>query len=205
MTINEKYVYVDADNTPLFTKERYIKKDSSKGYSYSHELNGVTIRTMPDCPNGTPLYNLHRLAKYPNAIVYLVEGEKCVEALTKLKLLATTSGGASSDDKADWQPLAEREVIAWADNDDAGLGYISRVTERLKALNTNVKQIETDALNLPIKGDCVDWLQRFNQHHEHYATKADIEALLLKTDVIQALTNDYLQPIARWLNLKQSI
>lgn len=182
MTTTDKYIYVDSDNTPLFTKERYRKKDGSKGYAYSHVVNGITIKTMPEYPNGTPLYNLHRLAKYPKHPVYLVEGEKCVDALTKLKILATTSGGASSEDRANWQPLAGREVIAWADNDDAGLGYIQRATEKLSALNATVKQIDIDALHLVAKGDCVDWLAKFEAEQCRPATNADIETLPLKSE-----------------------
>lgn len=182
--LNEKatYLYTDEAGNTLFTKERYVKKDGSKGYAYSHVVNGETIRTMPQFDNGTPLYNLHRLAKYPTQTVYLVEGEKCVDALTKLKLLATTSGGAQSDDKADWQPLAGREVNTLADNDEAGLGYIQRATEKLKALNATVKQIDIDQLNLPAKGDCVDWLAKFESEHDRPATKVDIEALPVLPD-----------------------
>ncbi|WP_304909581.1 DUF3631 domain-containing protein [Methylotenera sp.] len=195
MTTTEKYIYVDAENAPLFTKERYVKKDGSKGYAYSHVVNGEIVRTMPECPDGTPLYNLHRLAKYPTATVYLVEGEKCVDALTKLKLLATTSGGAQSDEKADWQPLAGREVIAWADNDDNGGGqaHVQRVRLKLLALNASVQVIDIDALNLPAKGDVVDWLEAFEAEHGRPATKADIEALAFKTDLIQSPASDYLQ------------
>jgi putative DNA primase/helicase len=191
---NEKatYTYTDEAGNVLFTKERYVKKDGSKGYLYSHVLNGEVIKKMPTFKNGTPLYNLQRLAKHLTLPVYLVEGEKCVEALTKLKLLATTSGGASSDDKADWQPLAGREVIAWADNDDAGLGHMQRVTTKLNALQATVAEIDIDALNLPAKGDIVDWLQQFEAEHGRPATKADIEALPLKTVLIQTPTSDYL-------------
>lgn len=191
MTTNEKYIYVDVDNKPIFTKERYVKNDGSKGYAYNHVIDGKTVKAMPDFSNGTPLYNLHRLAKYQSQPVYLVEGEKCVEALTKLKLLATTSGGASSDDKADWQPLAGREVITWADNDNAGMGYINRVIQKLNMLNANVEQIDIEALNLPTKGDCVDWMEWFDQNYGHNATKADIEALQLKNVPNQAPTSDY--------------
>lgn len=193
MITNDKYIYVDADNKPLFIKERYMKTDSSKGYAYSHVADGEMVKTMPQFANGTPLYNLHRLAKYPDNAVYFVEGEKCVEALTKLKLLATTSGGASSDDKTNWQPLAGREVITWADNDEAGLGYVKRVTQKLSMLNATVKQIDIEALNLPIKGDCVDWLAQFKEIHGREATKVDIEALQHKTDLIQTPSSDYLQ------------
>ncbi len=196
MMTNEKYIYVDADNAILFTKERYVKKDGSKGYAYSHVVNGETIRTMPQFDNGTVLYNLHRLAKYHTQTVYLVEGEKCVDALTKLKLLATTSGGAQSDDKADWRPLAGRKIIAWADNDNAGLGYIQRATQKLKALNATVKQIDISALNLPAKFDCVDWLQQFEAEHGRPATKADIEALQLIAGAIQSPVSDCLSVVA---------
>ncbi len=190
MTTSEKYIYVDTDNKPLFTKERYVKKDGSKGYAYSHVMDGETINTMPQFASGTPLYNLHRLAKYPTATVYLVEGEKCVDALTKLKLLATTSGGAQSDDKADWQPLAGREVIAWADNDDAGIGYMQRATKKLTVLNATVKHIDIAQLNLAVKGDCVDWLQQFDQFNGRNAIPYDIEALPLKPDGIQSPASD---------------
>jgi putative DNA primase/helicase len=192
MMTNEKYIYVDADNAILFTKERYVKKDGDKGYAYSHIADDVIVKTMPVYSSGTKLYNLYRLAKYQKETVYLVEGEKCVDALTKLKLLATTSGGASSDDKADWQPLAGRDVIAWADNDEAGLGYIQRATEKLLALGCTVTHIDIDQLNLPTKGDCVNWLQQFEAEHGRPATKADIEALPFVGDIIQAPVSDCL-------------
>ena len=189
---NERYIYVDTNNTPLFTKERYVKNDGSKGYAYSHVVNGEIIKTMPHFPNGTPLYNLHRLAKYPDQPVYLVEGEKCVETLTKLGVLATTSGGASSDEKADWSPLAGRKVIAWADNDEAGKSYIEKATKKLIELNATVNQINIEALNLTPKGDCVDWLEKFEANYSRTATKIDLDELPLKMDLHnQAKTQDF--------------
>ena len=41
-------------------------------------------------------------------------------ARRRLGLLATTSGAADSAAKADWRPLAGRDVIIWPDNDEAG-------------------------------------------------------------------------------------
>lgn len=192
---NEKatYLYVDEANNTLFIKERYVKQDGSKGFAYSHVTDGVTVRTMPAYVDGTKLYNLHRLAKYPDKPVFLVEGEKCVDALTKLKLLATTSGGATSAKDVNWQILARREVIIWPDNDPAGLQYAIDVTAKLTRLNATIKQIDIAALNLPVKGDCYDWLVQFKASQGRDATSADIEALPLKTYHIQAPASDYLQ------------
>ncbi len=193
MTTAEKYIYVDADNAPLFTKERYVKKDGSKGYAYSHVTsNGENVKTMPAYVTGTKLYNLHRLAKYPLEKVYLVEGEKCVDALTKLRLLATTSGGATSAKDADWQPLNNREVIIWADNDTAGLQYRVDALAQLTSVNATVTQIDIDQLNLPVKGDCVDWLQQFDQLNGHSATVDDIQSLQLKTNAQNQAVSDCL-------------
>ena len=193
MTTAEKYIYVDANNAPLFTKERYVKKDGSKGYAYSHVTsNGDNVKTMPAYVTGTKLYNLHRLAKYPLEKVYLVEGEKCVDALTKLRLLATTSGGATSAKDADWQPLNNREVIIWADNDTAGLQYGVDALAQLTSVNATVTQIDIDQLNLPVKGDCVDWLQQFEQLNGRSATGADIQSLQLKTDAQNQAVSDCL-------------
>ena len=196
MTTAEKYIYVDANNAPLFTKERYVKKGGSKGYAYSHVTsNGDNVKTMPNYVTGTKLYNLHRLAKHPLEKVYLVEGEKCVDALTKLRLLATTSGGATSAKDADWQPLNNREVIIWADNDTAGLQYGVDALAQLTSVNATVTQIDIDQLNLPVKGDCVDWLEQFDQLNGHSATRVDIQLLQLKTDQQNQTVSDCLQGV----------
>lgn len=191
---NHRYDYSDATGNILFSKQRYTKADGSKGYAYSHVNSaGVTVKTMPPFANGSPLYNLHRLTKHLNSTVYFVEGEKCVEALTKLKLLATTSGGASSDDKADFTPLAGRNVIIWPDNDDAGKGYMQRVTQKLLTLNASVSQLNIDAIDLPVKGDICDWLTEFALINERDATAADIEGLTLKSKVMLMPVSDLKQ------------
>lgn len=193
---NQRYDYTDAADKVLFTKQRYVKKDNSKSYAYSHvNSEGVTVKTMPPFANGTPLYNLHRFSKYPTSTLYFVEGEKCVEALTKLKLLATTSGGATSDDKADFSPLAGRNVIMWPDNDDAGIGYMQRVQQKLLTLNVSVSLIDIDALDLPAKGDICDWLKAFALNNEQSATAADIEGLSLERKVMLSPASDLKQTV----------
>lgn len=198
---NHRYDYTDAVGKVLFTKQRYAKKDGSKTYAFSHVTNeDLIVNTMPQFADGTPLYNLHLFSKYPTSTVYFVEGEKCVEALTKLKLLATTSGGASSDDKADFTPLARRNVIMWPDNDAAGIGYMQRVTQKLLALNNSVRQLNIDALELPVKGDVCDWLGAFALINERDATAADIEGLTLKSEVMLSPAIDLKHGVDRSLS-----
>ena len=67
-------------------------------------------------PNGKPLYLLHEIAAWPDEVVIVTEGEHKADKLAELGLLVTTSGGADSAHKADWQPLAGRSVMIWPDN-----------------------------------------------------------------------------------------
>ena len=113
----------------------------------------------PDFPNGKPLYRLHELVAKPDAPAWYVEGENCADALPKFGVLATTAGSASSDERADFAPLAGRTVTIWPDHDRPGIEHAERVAAKLRALNCNVEIIDAAALGLPEKGDCVDWLK----------------------------------------------
>src|SRR5690349_10119283 len=127
--------YTDENGLPLYfrirlkhpvTGEKWIRPMKHDGTSY--------VFGEPEFPAGKPLYRLHQLRLRPNEVVYLVEGEKCVDALEKLGLLATTSGAADSFEAADWSLLAERDIVIWADNDEAGQRYVDGATLKLEAL-----------------------------------------------------------------------
>jgi len=49
-------------------------------------------------------------------------------------------------------------VIIWPDNDEAGRRYAETVADILLGLGCSVRMIDVAALNLPPKGDVVDWL-----------------------------------------------
>ena len=111
--------------------------------------------TRPDA--GWPLY----VPPYPlveSGPVYVVEGEACADALARLGITATTSGGSKSADTADWSSLRGRSVRVWPDNDAAGAKYADDVADRLRAIGCVVERLDLSGLGLPDKGDCVDWL-----------------------------------------------
>jgi KaiC/GvpD/RAD55 family RecA-like ATPase/5S rRNA maturation endonuclease (ribonuclease M5) len=125
----------------------------------------------PQFPKGKkPLYNLHALAG--DATVWVVEGEQKADALKRLGLNATTSGGASSADKTDWTPLRNRTVIIWPDYDEPGKAYAGHVAQVLLELGCQVSCVDVDKLALSRGQDAIDWLAV----HEH-ATAGDIESL----------------------------
>lgn len=123
------------------------------------DKNGYVLGE-PKFPEGKLLYNLPSILRTPDIPVYICEGELCVDALTTLGILATTSGSADSAQNTNWQILAGRSVIIWPDNDDAGIRYAEAVAEILYQLGCDVEIIDIASLNLPLKGDCVDWIKQ---------------------------------------------
>lgn len=90
------------------------------------------------------LYRLSKLlAADPAELVFLVEGEKDVERLRDLGLVATTSPrGASA-----WPPnyarwLAGRQVIILPDNDPAGDHYARTVARSLEGIAASVRIVQ---------------------------------------------------------------
>ena len=118
-----------------------------------------------------PLYRLRALVANAGRVM-IVEGEKDVDALAKLGVQCTTSGGASSAAAADWAPLNGRECVVFRDNDEAGLRYAQQLTAILTALGCVVRWVDIAALGLAEKGGAFDWLA---QHPD--ATAADVWAL----------------------------
>jgi putative DNA primase/helicase len=137
-------------------------------------------------PEPRPLYRLPELLARPNERVYVCEGEKAADAATTIGLLATTSPhGCESAGKADWTPLAGREVVVLPDNDDAGGGYARDVTAILLKLPSaaTVKVIQLPGL--PAKGDIYDWLE-MHDGTEPDSLRGIIESLVDAAPVVNA-------------------
>jgi hypothetical protein len=150
-----------------------------------HPVKGKEIRPIsfidrkweakePKFPTGKPLYNLHEISNRPDETIWIVEGEKCAEALIERGILATTSGSASSADGADWSPIYGREIVCWPDNDESGFQYIQNIKNILIIKILKINFVDLNHIDLPEKGDCVDWLEK---HPD--SDQSDIERLPL--------------------------
>ena len=154
------HCYADAQGVPLFYRPRLKHPDGRKVIKPMH-LDGLRFAMgEPPAPaEGKPLYRLPELmAADPAALVWIVEGEGCADALHKRGMVAVTSGSATSDNGADWRPLAGRHCVLWPDNNKPGMDYGARVAGRLQVLGCTVETIDVEPLQLPDGGDVVDWL-----------------------------------------------
>jgi putative DNA primase/helicase len=145
-------------------------------YEYCDPISGtVSYRKMrfeaPDGSKATPfvprrigeplLYNGQRLAEHPlTEPVFIVEGEKCCDALTRLGALALSGDtGADSrwtDDHA--RLLQGRRIVLWPDNDVAGERYAANAVAAIRALDPRAQLHVIRIPDLPEGGDCADWV-----------------------------------------------
>lgn len=124
-----------------------------------YEHNRWFMRAMP-VPR--PLYNLPNIISSASSdFIFVVEGEKCADALSHLGLIATTSaGGAKGAKHSDWSPLRGRRCVLLPDNDNAGIGYIQDVAQLISSSGGETRTIKLWEFcsNLPSGGDVADVL-----------------------------------------------
>lgn len=125
--ITHLWPYHNAAGELLFYVARYETEDKKETLQITMWNKSGTLKwNWKWYRRPLPIYNQHLLARYPDAQVVVVEGEKCADALQHLideseysgKFVATTApGGTSNYNKADWSPLEGRKVVLWEDHD----------------------------------------------------------------------------------------
>lgn len=136
-------------------------------------------------PNPKPLYRLPSLMASKGPI-YLVEGEKCVDYLASIGIHATTwPGGSSAAVKADITPLAGRDLVLLADNDEPGRKAMDILIDRLATLSTHPTIRRIDLPNLPEKGDVVDWIEAHGDAAEPETIATNLNRLATEAVVVK--------------------
>lgn len=187
------HTYRDLDGNPLFSRIRV--KHPCTGEKWIRPMHRDGSRFTLGEPKWTgpkPLYNLHRIAKAAHDVpCFIVEGEKAADALTRLGVLSTTSGGSESAGKVDWTPLKGRPCVIWPDNDESGRKYGEDVADILRGLGCPVSFVDVGTLHLPDKGDAADW----GPAHPG-ATVADVHALarIVRPAAMEALQATHAAP-----------
>jgi hypothetical protein len=154
VSLKTAYSYERADGSLALTVTRTDYTDGSKDF-FQKTARGLSPTKDPDFK---PLpYNLPAITANPDATIYVVEGEKCADALNRLGLVATCNAGGAGN----WQPelaqyFAGRDVVILPDNDTAGETHYRKVAD---ALGDHARAVSICRLSgLPDKGDVVDWL-----------------------------------------------
>jgi hypothetical protein len=165
-----KYTNPDDRTRADFAVARLIDAEGKKTFKQLHPVEGGWVFGKPDGP--LPLYNRARIRDAKSVLV--VEGEKCVHAVTPYLpagWAATTSPMGAGPGKAalaDWSPLVGKAVVLWPDNDPPnqkgtreGIEHMNDVADILGKLTPaiSLSWIDPAGLDLPPKGDVADWIE----------------------------------------------
>jgi hypothetical protein len=149
-----------------------------KAYDYCDEFGALRYQVCrmepkdfrqrrPDGKDGW-VWNMKGITKIPYRLpelieaekskpVFIVEGEKDVDRLAELGLVATCNpGGAGKWMKSMSKYLEGRGVVLVQDNDQAGLEHVADTGKKLAGIAKSIKTILLP--DLPKHGDVSDWL-----------------------------------------------
>lgn len=177
-----------------FRKRRRKWADGHKQFTFEYtDAAGNKQFKMP--ADAVILYNLDKLAEAtPETTLYVVEGEKCADAMTKQGLLATTSRtGAQQQikftdtDKAALEKFKLKVIIP--DNDEKGAAYAAA----FKEYACKILALPDIWQACPKKGDIADY----------FAAGGKVEAIT-GYEWAQELTQSYIESldVAALLDLK---
>lgn len=152
--IVKTYDYRDVEEKLIFQVCRYEPKSFSqrrpdgKG-NWIYNLEGIT--PIP--------YNLQDVIKPENKDVFIVEGEKDVESLRAIGIIASCNPMGAGKWKPEYnQYFKGKRIVIIPDNDKAGKDHALTVAKNLYDIAEDVKVIELP--NLKEKEDISNWLQK---------------------------------------------
>lgn len=128
-------------------------------------------------PSGPlPLYNLE--AAHDADAVWIVEGEKCVEAMRAIGLVAVTSAhGAKGAQRSDWAPIAGKEVRLLTDRNAVGREYVEVVGCILSRLNSATRIKLLDPPWIPEGQDIADVVNAVSENQDQSDIARQLEEL----------------------------
>jgi len=148
----QEWQYQDEDRVTVFVKHRLRVGETGKTYRlYKVDRDGKRYPTLGDA-RIVP-YKLPELldAKTAGRIIYLAEGEKAVDALMSLGVVATTAhSGAGHWPEAITEYFAGANVVILPDNDLSGWSYARKAAE---AILPTAKAVKVVDLGLQEQGD----------------------------------------------------
>lgn len=129
---SHQWCYTDANGEQLFWIQRVNRSNGDKLFRPRTWVAGTGWQGERGTawPAPRPLYNLAALAAQPTAQVIVCEGEKAADRAQQLfprLVVVAWPNGAQSVTKADWKPLAGRNILLWPDNDDQGREAMAKV------------------------------------------------------------------------------
>jgi hypothetical protein len=169
------YSHAGDTNVLQYTREKLGIVKEPRGeitYTYLDETGAAVLEVVRSEPKrffqrspngGAKRYTLYRLPELLEAVanehtVFIAEGEKAVDALTKLGVVATCSPMGAGKWRDEYSKhLKGANVVILPDNDEPGRNHAEQVAKSLTGIAASVKTIALP--DLPQAGDPYEWIQ----------------------------------------------
>jgi DNA polymerase bacteriophage-type len=149
-----EYIYRDISGAHYLR----VVRTSAKQFPQYHRENDRWVKGKPAGPR-IP-YRLPELLAAPAAeSVFICEGEKDVDNVAELGLIATTNpegAGKWTDDLNKW--FAGKQIYILGDNDSSGRAHVAKVAAALHGIVPEIRIVSFP--ELPEHGDVSDWIEQ---------------------------------------------
>lgn len=132
----------------------HVREDRPDGKHVWWEPKGVRTADLA-------LYRSNMLARHPQRPAVVCEGEPAADALATMEnalgvvAVGTVTGASGTPSDTALNPLVDRTVYLWPDNDDPGAKHMLRIAQRIVALGCSDARIVC-WMDAPDKGDVAD-------------------------------------------------
>jgi putative DNA primase/helicase len=159
--IVKSWDYMDASGTLLFQSCRFEYpatpgEKTRKKFSQRQSVNGEWVYNLDGIQ--PVLYRLPEIIEAVSLgrLIWIAEGEKCVDALVEAGFHATCNPMGAGKWKDEYSKvLAGAAVVILPDNDETGRKHAEDVAQSLHKAGATVRIVKLPGL--PPKGDVVDW------------------------------------------------
>jgi len=138
------YTYTSVDGLPMAVKKRYqLGEEKTFMWCDPQDTDKLGLPNNMTEAN-LPLYNIEDVTGRKKKKVIWVEGEKAADALKEAygSLVICLPGGSSADPTDDqMEPLKDRKVVLWPDNDEPGRTLMRKVADKLVAIAAEVTMV----------------------------------------------------------------
>ncbi len=154
MKVIKSFFYEGYDGKPALRIDRFENKNG-KTFRQFHIENECWVK------GGTkePLRPYRYFEWNGSDSIFLVEGEKCADALYEIGLVSTTTPGGANQWRSSYaESFIGKNIICLPDNDDPGRMYISKASADIFKVSNSIKTV-----NLPNAGlgeDVFDWIKK---------------------------------------------
>ena len=155
----KQYDYVDEQGMKVYASIRYDYPDGSKDFRLAHYNGKVLVLGLSGDVRRVP-YGLDEFPQHDE--IWMVEGEKCADALLDLGIYATCfAGGSKAWKKDNAKFFAGKRVVLLPDNDKTGREFMKQASLDIGEVAENVRALDLGTPRDPKGFDVFDKIKEF--------------------------------------------